>query len=78
MQMPKQTELTISKQSFLNTIAKLYRVCNVADHESNPNDWTKSAMAGRAGCQHLDRMIRGLVGDGVITEEEAQIFYDTL
>lgn len=70
--------MKMSKQQFLARLADLYRVGNIADHESNPNDWTKPEMAGPLVCQHFDQMLRDLVKGGVISEEEHQTFIDTL
>ncbi|MGF6512471.1 hypothetical protein [Paraburkholderia sp. 32] len=52
----------------------LYRVFNMAGSD-NPNraDWTTPAMAGRAGCQHLDRLLRSL-----LTADEREALYANL
>ena len=69
--------MKMTKSFFLASIADLYRVGNIADHEDNPNkEWTRGVMAGKACCNHLDKMLTDLKLAGIITEEEQQAFYN--
>lgn len=68
----------MSKKQFLATLTRLYRVGNISDHKDNPNNWTKPVMSGRGLCSKLDEIMRGLVFEDVLTEEECQAFYDRI
>jgi hypothetical protein len=71
-------DLKISKEDFLAKLADLYRIGNVADHETNPNAWAVPSMAGDACCNPIDRMLDNMRKRGVLTAEEQQAFYDNL
>jgi hypothetical protein len=79
MEWEPNIKLKMSKEQFLNKLAELYRVGNVADHESNPNkEWTKYQMAGGVVCGHIDAILKDLFIKGIITHEEELEFYDNL
>jgi hypothetical protein len=70
--------MKISRPEFLALVSRVYRIGNISDHETNPNmDWTKPSMAATV-CRPLDDMLHNLVKTGVINDEEAKNFYDTL
>ena len=67
----------MTKQEFIATLAKLYRVGNASDSD-NRETWTHPNMAGGACCRLLDEMTRKLEDCGVLSAEERQALYDTL
>jgi hypothetical protein len=72
-------DLKMSKAEFLDMLAKLYRVANISDHESNPNtDWTNHNMAGGRCCGHIDSMLRDFVAVGTMSNYEVEKFYASL
>jgi hypothetical protein len=67
-----------SKAQFLDQIARLYLVGNLADSDQNPNtDWTTPEMAHTV-CARLDDVLRSLKDAGALTADELQSFYDNL
>lgn len=67
----------MSKQEFLTMWAAMYRVASASDSLMKEG-WAHPDMAGFAGCQPLDYMMRGLVASGVVTDAERLAIYDTL
>lgn len=71
----------MTKDKFFEKLAALYRVGNAADAGSGAEAreaWTHHTMAGEAFCRKIDEAMREMVKAGVLTEEEAQTWYDTL
>lgn len=69
----------MTKQQYLNKLAALYRVANMADSD-NPErpDWVQPDMAGIAGCALFDAAIHAMVKCGAITADDRDAFYDNL
>ena len=67
------------KAAYMQHITALYRAANMSDSD-NPERaaWMKPAMAGEAGCAALDKMLRAMLENGVLTSDEHQAFYDNL
>lgn len=69
----------MTKDKFLAKLADLYRVGNAADSDSEAREsWTHHTMAGESFCRKIDEAMREMVKSGVLTEDEAQAWYDTL
>ena len=74
----ENTKMKMSRMEFLSRVATLYRMGNLADHETNPNrDWTRPSMASHVCCA-LDKMMNNLLIDNIITDEEHRNFYEDL
>ena len=69
----------MTKQEFLKMLTKLYSVCNMADSDNNPAkpDWVKPDMAGDAGAQHFDRMLKRMLQCGAISADDFDNFYNS-
>ncbi|MGF6996809.1 hypothetical protein [Paraburkholderia sp. GAS32] len=65
----------MTKQEFFAQLAALYQVGNRADSTEAKAEagetWTKWQMAGTAFCAKIDDVIREMVKVGVLTEDEA-------
>lgn len=66
----------MTKQEFLASMAKMYRVANLADSDIR-EDWTSPDMA-RTVCSRFDRMLDDMIESGVLTADERQAFIDDL
>jgi len=77
--MPINESLRTTKHEFMLALMHIYRIGNIADHESNPNtDWTNHHMAGDACCQHIDKMINSLIERGIFDDTDRDAFYANL
>jgi hypothetical protein len=56
-------------------VTALYRVFNVADHETNPNPHFNALHAGACGCKHLDKLVTDLLNTGAISQAQHDEFY---
>ena len=69
-----------SKRAFLAHIAALYRVCNRADHDTQPEaeQWLPAGFAGQYGAGHLDALLRDMLDCGTLSADEHARFYDDM
>lgn len=69
----------MTKEKFLEHLAALYRVANLADCDAREMraDWTRPEMAATI-CRPLDKILNELENCGALSHEERQSFYDSL
>ena len=65
----------MSKSEFLQTLARLYRVCNMADSDNPAKpEWMTPDMAGKYGCAAFDSVMQS----PAFSNEDRACFYDNL
>ena len=71
--------MRIGKQQMLQQLADMYRLCNLADSDSDARmAWMTPNMAGHAGCNPIEKLVRAMRDDGAITAEEYDSFYSCI
>ena len=69
----------MTKQQFFAKLASLYAVANASDSDGESReDWTHANMAGNAFCRKIDEAIKEMKACGVLTQDEADNWYEGL